>query len=129
MNKTDEFSFRLKASNIGGVGVFALHDIDTDVMLALKTNEKVGIVRHKEDIPNELIEYCIANQDGTYTCPPEFNHMHLVWYLNHSNEPNATLRENAYHSTKPIKAGEEIVIDYNILGEPEDKKEAFYGTK
>jgi len=129
MNQTNEFSFRLKPSDIGGVGVFALHDIETDIPLALKPNEKVGIVRQREDIPDELIEYCIANQDGTYSCPPEFNHMHLVWYLNHSNQPNAELREMSYYSIRPIKAGEEILIDYNILGEPEDKKEDFYKSK
>ena len=129
MNKTSELSFRLKPSKIGGIGVFALHDIDPDVFLSLKPNEKVGIIRERNQIPSELIDYCIANADGTYTCPPEFNHMHLVWYLNHSNQPNAELRENAYYSIRLIKSGEELLIDYNTLGEPEDKKENFYKSK
>jgi hypothetical protein len=80
----------------------------------------------ESEIPKELIGYCIANNDGTWRCPPDFSCMHLVWHLNHSDTPNAEQREDGYYAIANIKAGEEIMIDYNTLGEPEDKKEDFY---
>ena len=127
--QTDSNSFILKPTEIegAGVGVFTLHDIEPDTWLALKPRgESVGVNVREEDIPKELITYCVANNDGTWNCPPEFNHMHVVWYLNHSDTPNAYKRDDGYYSTKLIKAGEEVTIDYNILDEPEDKKEAYY---
>jgi SET domain-containing protein len=120
MNKTHAQSFKLKPSAIpgAGVGVFALHDIDPGVWLALKPRQKVGIKLQKADISEDLLDYCIGNDDGTYTCPPEFNHMHLVWYLNHSDTPNAERREDGYYSLREIRSGDEIVIDYNIFHKP-----------
>lgn len=126
---TDSNSFILKPTRIegAGVGVFVLHDIEADTWLALKPRgESVGVNVKEEDIPKELIAYCVANSDGTWNCPPEFNHMHMVWYLNHSDTPNADKRDDGYYSTKLIKAGEEVTIDYNILDEPEEKKEDYY---
>ena len=120
MNQTNDKSFRLNTSTItgAGVGVFALHNIDSNVWLALKPKERVGVDVKKEDVPKELLDYCIENADGTYACPTEFNHMHIVWYLNHSDEPNAEQREDGYYSVKPITGGEEITIDYNQFHEP-----------
>lgn len=127
--KTDDHSFILKPSTISGasVGVFALHGIEPKVHLELKPQGKsIGVDVKEADIPKSLLTYCVANENGTWRCPPEFNHMHLVWYLNHSDQPNAEKRDDGYYSTKPIKSGEEILIDYNSLGEPEDKKEDYY---
>jgi len=117
MNKTHAQSFKLKPSAIpgAGVGVFALHDIDPGVWLALKPGHKVGITLQKADVAEELLVYCIRNEDGTYNCPPDFNHMHLVWYLNHSDTPNAEKRADGYYALREIQRGEEIVIDYNIF--------------
>lgn len=127
MDKTDQFSFIIKPSKDKGVGVFALHDIDADIWLALKPRgESVGIKLQRQDIPKELIGYCVANQDGTWNCPAEFNHMHMVWYLNHSDKPNAEKRADGYYAITRIKNGDEILIDYNSLDEPDDAKKAFY---
>lgn len=126
---TTDSSFRLEPSQIpnGGVGVFALHDIEPDTWLALKPRgESIGVERKESDIPKELLMYCIAKENNIWQCPKEFNHMHLVWYLNHSDHPNAEKREDGYYSTTTIKSGEEVVINYNVLGEPEDKKEDYY---
>lgn len=119
MDKTHAQSFKLRPSAIpgAGVGVFALHDIDPGVWLALKPKHRVGIKLQKADIAEDLLPYCISNNDGTYTCPPEFNHMHLVWYLNHSDTPNAEKKEDGYYALREIHRGEEIVIDYNIFHE------------
>jgi SET domain-containing protein len=46
--------------------------------------------------------------------------------LNHSETPNAVHRDYEYYALVNIRAGEEITIDYNSLGEPEDAKEDYY---
>jgi len=124
MNKTHAQSFKLKPSTIpgAGAGVFALHDIDPGVWLALKPRRKIGIKLQKADIAEDLLPYCINNGNGSYTCPPEFNHMHLVWYLNHSDTPNAEKREDGYYSLREIHRGEEILINYNIFHKPDEEK-------
>jgi len=124
MNNTNDTSFKLRPSSIkgAGVGVFALHDINPNVWLALKPKGKVGVNRKKEDIPEELLDHCIEDSDGSYICPPEFNHMHIVWYLNHSDDPNAEMRNDGYYSLKAINKDDEILIDYNAFHEPSVEK-------
>lgn len=127
--QTSTNSFILKPSAISGagVGVFAIHDIAADTFLAVKPRgESVGVDLAEADIPKALLSYCIAKEDGIWRCPPDFSHMNMVWYLNHSEKPNAQKRDDGYYSTIEIKAGQEILIDYNTLDEPEDKKEDYY---
>ena len=59
-------------------------------------------------------------------CPNDFSHMSIGWYLNHSSNPNAEHKNYVYYSIRDIKAGEEILIDYNTLEEPEELKENYY---
>jgi len=132
MQKTDQFSFRLKPSQVdkGGIGIFALHDIAPDTWLAIEPRgQAVGADYQESDIPKELLVYCVANPDGTWNGPRQFNHMELSWFLNHSFEPNARYRDDGCYSIKEIKAGDEITIDYNSLGEPESVKEDYYRKK
>lgn len=128
MNETNEFSFLLKPSTIpnSGVGVFAAHDISNGTKLALFDYEYKSRVMKEEDLKEPFIHYCVAQEDGTWRCPRAFNRMEAGWYLNHSTEPNAINKSDAYYATRDIKSGEEILIDYNNLGEPEDKKEDYY---
>lgn len=119
--------FRVEKSKISGFGVFANVDIPQGAYLYLKPRGKtVGIIRQKNEIPRGMIGYCVARTDGSYLCPADFNNMEPVWYLNHSNTPNAAMCSDGYYATHSIRANEEITIDYNSLDEPEDQKEAFY---
>ncbi|MCB9822954.1 SET domain-containing protein [Candidatus Nomurabacteria bacterium] len=127
MNKTTEFSFVLKPSKIGGVGVFAIHDIDANVLLTLVADDYKSRALHQNDIPDDLIMYCVAKEDDMWSCPSSFNRMEIAWHLNHSDDPNAKRTgKGEFYSAKKINKGDEITIDYNSLGEPEDKKEDFY---
>lgn len=122
-------NFELRSSLIpeAGKGVFSLVDISTDSFLELKPKgATVGVLMPEEAIPAEYLHYCIAKQDGLWSCPRDFSDMELVWYLNHSDRPNAELRDDGYYSVAAIRSGDEILIDYNQFGEPEGKKEAFY---
>lgn len=124
---TNEFSFILKPSKFG-VGVFAAHEIKSDTKLAINKEGGETRVLDVKDIPRVFKDFTIALEDGKRIAPKEFNHMWLVWYLNHSKNPNAELnvKENNYYSIKDIREGEEILINYNSLDEPESEKEEYY---
>lgn len=129
--QTNEFSFVLRPSTIAGasVGVFALHDIAKDTALEFVPEPAVEPMRlmGEEDIPPELLGYCIAREGGLYSAPQAFNHMWIGWYLNHSATPNAEEREEErYYAIRDITAGQEITIDYNKFNEPDDKKAPYY---
>ena len=124
--------FELKASVIegAGLGVFAKKPLPKGTYLALKPkNIQVGIERHKKDIPEKYIKYCVAEENNLYICPADFKNTEFVWFLNHSFTPNAEPKpeENFnYYAIKDISAGEEILINYSVFNEPENKKEDFY---
>ena len=127
---TDEFSFVLKPSTIkgAGVGIFAAHGIEKGTKMALNKEGGEHRVVDKKDIPEYLHYFCIDLPGGKIKAPKEFNHLWIVWYINHSDKPNVEINEeeNCYYSTKDIKEGEEILVDYNAFNEPEDAKKDYY---
>lgn len=127
-NKTTEFSFVLKPSE-HGVGVFCTHDIKKDTYLRLFGDEKEikhnHLIRNKGDIPKFFEQYCI-DRDDKLISPKDFGQMAVGWYLNHSKNSNAYHKNYHYYALRDIKEGEEIIIDYNYLEEPEKFKEDYY---
>jgi hypothetical protein len=128
--RTDEFSFILRVSTIAhaGVGVFALHDIAKGVWLEVFPRGYVSRKFKSGELPEALRNYCTAKPNDVYACPQAFNRMYIGWYMNHSPTPNALWDDdlNGYISARDISAGEELLIDYNLFEEPEDKKARFY---
>lgn len=129
-NYTDEFSFVLKPSTIkdAGVGVFAVHGIKSGTKLALNKEGGESRVLDPKKIPEGLKHISIVLPNSMRKSPKEFNHMWVVWFLNHSDTPNAALNqiENNYYSIKDIREGEEIFIDYNAFPQPEEVKDDYY---
>lgn len=127
-DKTTEFSFILKPSE-NGIGVFAAHDIKAGTYLRFFGGETestdVSVVRKKEDVPEFFRQYCVDRGD-TLRCPRDFGCMEIGWHLNHSKAPNAYHHNYDYYALRDIKAGEEILIDYNTLEEPKEAKEDYY---
>lgn len=128
--RTDEFSFVLRPSTIeqGGIGVFALHDIAPGVWLEVFPRAYQSRRFRAHELHVALRSYCTAKANDVYACPQQFNRMYIGWYMNHSPTPNADWDQDlgGYNSIRPIAAGDEILIDYNLFEEPEDKKEPFY---
>lgn len=123
---TNEFSFILKPSTIegAGVGVFATHDIKKGTLLRLYGEEKNRVLK-KNEVPKEFVRYA-HDMGDKLLCPQDFGWMPLGWYLNHSKNANLEEKEDGSYAIKDIKVGEEIFIDYNTLGEPEESKSEFY---
>ena len=129
-DSTDEFSFVVKPSSIpkAGVGVFATHDIKAGTRLAMNKEGGDSRVMDDKDIPEDLKHFGVVIEGGKRKVPKEFNHLWLVWFLNHSDDPNIELRmpENNYYSIKDIFRGDELLTDYNKFAEPPEAKEAYY---
>lgn len=124
-NKTTEFSFILKCSN-HGVGIFATHNIKAGTYLRLfGENIEVSIMREKKDIPKCFQDFCI-DRNKKMISPKDFGNMEIGWYVNHSKTPNSYHQNYNYYALRDILAGEEILIDYNTLEEPEEAKEDYY---
>lgn len=125
MHKWTEFTFILQPSSLGGVGVFATHDIpkDTQIFSGTFKPRKMKIA----DIPDEFRKYIIYLNDEECLCPEEFNRMEIGWYLNHSHQPNIVKKpDGLIYALRDVNKGEEILIDYNHLNEPEHLKEGYY---
>jgi uncharacterized protein len=123
--KWTEFSFILNPSPISGIGVFATHEIPAGTPLF--TADFSPAKRQIKDIPSEFRRFCIYLNDEECLAPKRFDCMEIGWYINHSHEPNITKHSEGHLiSLCDIKAGDEILIDYNELNEPEHMKEDYY---
>lgn len=133
-----ESSLILKPSLLGGVGVFATHDISKGATLF---NQDVELRKMKiHDIPPLFHQYCIFISNAECLGPTRFDRMEIIWYINHSSKPNIAMTkplpdfEEANRIIYPIrdialqniKAGDEILVNYNLLNEPEHLKESYY---
>lgn len=119
-----EFSAVLKPSPISGIGVFATHDIPqgTKILNHLEYREY-----DLKSLPPELRKYCQFLSEDTALGPERFDRMEVDWFLNHSFDPNvAEVREDYWIAVKEIKAGDELLMDYTQLNEPEHLKEWYY---
>jgi uncharacterized protein len=117
---TDEFSFLLRPSATG-VGVFAAHAIRGGTRLRLYDESPGAEVSRRvraEEVPGEFIKYCVPDRSdpGWVSRPADFGRMDIVFFLNHSDAPNAACRaDDTYVALRDIAAGEEITIDYDTL--------------
>ena len=125
---TTEFSFALKPAE-HGVGVFAAHDIKAESFLRLFGDQTetayIAVSRNETDVPDFFRQFCLG-RGNILRCPQDFGRMEIGWHLNHSRTPNAKHRGYRYYALRDIKQGEEITIDYDTLGEPEEEKEDYY---
>ena len=121
-NCTTEFSFILGVSNVAGVGVFATHDIPKGTKVFFIPKKKCKI----KDIPKQFLMYVVYVNDEECFCPTQFDRIDVLWYINHSYDPNVIESDDIIIAARDIKAGEEILFDYNQLNEPEHLKEPYY---
>lgn len=116
----------LKPSTIHGIGVFALCDIPkgcTNIFSKGVGNWITLSITDVEALPEHsrnLVEtYCLFDNDHYYVPDYGFKVMDMVNYLNHSSSPNVRSVNDGeqYEALRDIKAGEELLVDYNSLVE------------
>ncbi|HSX03587.1 MAG TPA: SET domain-containing protein [Rhabdochlamydiaceae bacterium] len=123
--KWSEYSVILQPAPTGGVGIFATHDMPEGMRVF---TGKFSPKRAKtKEIPAAFLKYCVFIDDEECYCPERFDCMEIGWYINHSFDPNLIkIAEGHWVAARDIKAGEELLMDYNQLNEPENLKEPYY---
>lgn len=118
-SSTSEQSFRLRPSTIpeAGIGVFILHSVRKGTYLRLRPKEQISRILHRSEVHPDLMCYGISVGRGRYAFPPEFNHMHMAWFVNHSESPNVEWRPDGFYAQRLIREGEELFFDYGTLSE------------
>ncbi|MBY0358688.1 MAG: SET domain-containing protein-lysine N-methyltransferase [Candidatus Obscuribacterales bacterium] len=117
-------------SKINGLGFFAVQDIASDEIVAIKGGhivDKATLDANRHIIKNSL--QGIA--DGLWLAPlTEEEYQASLIYLNHSCEPNLFIQgQIAYVSLRVIRAGEELTMDYGIsCNDPELQLECNCGS-
>lgn len=112
---TTEYSFMLKPSEIdvGGVGVFAIHDIAKGTHLRLfPPDEEPRLIDPEVNKHFFVRRFGVPTGNKVY-CSRDFGRMSIGWYLNHSSNLNAYFKDDdEYYALRDIQSGEEITIDY-----------------
>lgn len=122
-----QYSGALKPSPLGGIGVFATHDIPAGTEVQLFSRDIPPRRAKLKEIPPEFRKFCVYINDEDVLCPHRFDLMEIGWYLNHSHSPNIIkIAESDAIAVRDILAGEEILLDYNQLDEPSHLKEPYY---
>lgn len=65
-------------------------------------------------------------QEESHHLLERFDRMEIGWYIELTDDVAHGLKKRNVYTIKKIKAGEEILIDYNYLKEPEYLKEDYY---
>jgi SET domain-containing protein len=115
--KINELDLKIKPSKVEGVGVFSTRPIPKGSKLYW--DKKVRKISQKEAKKNKILfefceRYCLETNDG-YHCPLNFLSMSIIWFLNHSKNPNLTKSTSYWVTNQDIKKDEELTIDYDDL--------------
>jgi len=105
----------LRPSKIDELGVFTTSTIRRNEKLDLFHPSDWKFVRAPGGEEKKLCQrFGVRDGDG-YHCPKYWNRMSLGWYLNDSANPNVEHRKCSFSVLRPIRAGEELTIDYDTL--------------
>jgi SET domain-containing protein len=116
----------LKPSLIEGIGVFAIRDIpkgcrnmfgnpdDAGDWINVSKNEIETLPLHAQFLVGN---YCLYDEENYFVPAQGFKKIDISLFLNHSDEPNIiSVDEGDYfETTRDIKEGEELVIDYGEI--------------
>ena len=131
-NLKNDIFVRLGVSKIQGVGVFAIKDIPSGTQVFACCNDELALpikvsCKDLEGVDRSVIEYMqdyiVESEDCGYHLPTRgLNSMHIMFYLNHSANPNTKAWFGGesddyvkFEACKDVKKGEELTEDYHYL--------------
>jgi len=127
----NEVYCRIMPSRISGVGVFAIRDIPANIDPLPEDEDKEWFPFKSEEfegmhpsIVQTIKDLCVFSE-GVYWVPKLGLHtLDIAQFLNHSETPNLTSDKDGeiFVTNRPIKAGEEITVDYRTFDEGIDEK-------
>ena len=121
--KLKDIVIELCASDIHGVGVFAVQKIKAGSFVAEGVSEgdyrELVPWREVKDVSlfigRKIKDFCIGTPEGFI--PPndyDFNKLTVEWYFNHSCSGNVGFNENGdFIAIRNIKKGEELLANYS----------------
>jgi hypothetical protein len=121
---------RLAPSKIhkGGIGVFAMKDIENGTPLFGGDNEEMLWVKESEfkqtaiGIRRLYRDFSVFRKEsGLFGCPTDFNRLTISWYLNEpkpGDTPNVHCKNYDFYASRKIKAGDELTVDYSKYSDP-----------
>lgn len=104
----------------GEVGLFATASLPSGTVIA--TADQYEADFYKWDDLNGLTDatmrkihsFCLGTEVGAYV-PPNLNDLSIVWYMNHSCEPNVGFDdESNFVTLGAVTPGEELCWDYGL---------------
>ena len=118
----EEVYCKLGISKVHGIGVFAIRAIPKGVnpMRTWHKVEEVEIdLKDLKGLPKgvrkELDIFCYYKDKVMNIPSVGMNTMNMAVYLNHSKDPSVAYQKNGQLKTlRAIKAGEELMLDYDI---------------
>lgn len=120
---------RIKPSQIGGVGVFAIKNIPANIdpfVGATKPAHQLMPLDKLGDLhPNvmKLVRDMFVFKDGFYHIPNNgLAQIDIAYYVNHSKSPNLRVCEDGhtFETIREIIEGEELCADYSTYNDEED---------
>ncbi len=120
---------RLKPSEFGGVGIFAIKEIPAgiDPFHGTTTPGHITFTSEQLDVlhPNvkRLVQDLFVFKNGVYYVPDNgLAQIDLPYYINHSNQSNLRVLtdSNTFETKRIILEGEELTADYSTYNDKED---------
>tara|TARA_Y100000593_G_scaffold95087_1_gene199403 strand:+ start:2413 stop:2856 length:444 start_codon:yes stop_codon:yes gene_type:complete len=114
---------RVKASEIHGVGLFALKDIPEGTSIFGQQDPKIGashffthlqLKKLPEEIIQLLYDYNFITDTGMHLPDYAWNYFHLSSYINHSEAPNVSydIETNEFLALRDINKDEELLCNF-----------------
>jgi hypothetical protein len=113
---------RLRASDLEGVGVFAIRDIPAEIdpfqtgMLNWVKFQMDELKDLDEGILKLVDDFCVIEEDKSVWIPERgFNGMDISFFVNNSKEPNLKTIDGGetFVTLREIKKGEELTVAYS----------------
>lgn len=123
LTQIEQTTCRIKPSNVHGVGVFAIKDLLPNTNLFPEHEKEKWFSYSDEELSHldkevrKMVADFSAKQDGYTWISRSLNNMNISWFLNHSDNPNVNhdLKQDAFITTKKVKKGEELLVNYKTF--------------
>lgn len=100
----------IRPSPIHGLGVFATKNLPDHRRLGEYTGVRYSLADFKAKYGSDTRHCYIARRANYILCSKESRN--FITYINESNEPNVYLNRRRLYASRPIAAGEELLLQY-----------------
>lgn len=113
-----------------GRGLFATGKIFKGELISDNEGETRILGNHAvRKLPKQWQNWCYQIDDERQMCPKDFEHPAIIWFMNHSCDPNVGSLPGLHQlvAIRDIEPGEEITYDYAMTDAGDWEMECFCG--